>query len=140
MSNVTRKKYTKAYEKEDVELSHGLTAGQLDAIHDLQKRGQAIATVKGNMDSSYKVPEYEVNLVHYERTIPQFDPHSGENQSLVSIVKSPVEVYKRDMKRPLGNVKIRVLHDPSKYEKTLINDGNKGFKSKDEPVSVMGNK
>lgn len=130
-------KYEKSYGSKDQIVGHGLTAGQLDKVHDAQKRGQAITTMKGNVDPDYEFPVHEKHVVHYLRTIPNFDPMTGEDRSLRSVVKTDVNSYRRDMTRPQGNVKIKVLHDPSKEEKRLMTDEEGKFVPKSKPVDPL---
>ena len=124
--------YTKTYD-DDQELGHGNTAKELDLLHQAQKQKRVIATIPGNVDSRYRVPETETEGVHYRKTIPQFDPETGKDNSVSHVVKTNVHMFSE---RNLwgGNVKIEILHDGRKTDAARGEQGK--FLKKDEPVSV----
>ena len=132
-------KYSKSYGSQTQELSHGNTAEELDAVHDAQMRNRKIATVNGNVDKTYQLPESEQGSVHFRHTIPQFDPGTGKDNSVSKIVKQNPNMFSLNEKRNYyGSVKVDILHDPRKLPALRDNTGS--FQASSVPVSVKKKK
>jgi hypothetical protein len=123
--------------KKDKTLSHGLNAGQLDKLHDLQKRGYKIATMKGNIVPTYEFEEHQKNLIHVEIIIPDFDQTTGENRSVKWVTTYHQVSFLQAEKVGFGNKKVTILHDPRKEGDELLREADGKFINKKDPQKVL---
>lgn len=89
-----------------------MTAQQL-ADHRIDQLYDTVKTTSGNKDSDYKMPANEKHLVHARIWTPQFNPNTGQDESVKIVQKFYPDEFQRTITtNGFAGAKVVILHSP----------------------------